>query len=230
MVTLALAALDQTIVATALPRIVGDLGGITQYSWVFTAYMLTSTVTVPLYGKLGDVYGRKYLFMLAIVVFLIGSALCGAAQTMTQLVLFRALQGIGAGGLFPLSLAVIGSIVPPRDRGRYQGLIGAVFAAASIAGPAVGGFIVDNTTWRWVFLVNLPIGGLALVVIALTMPRRAPQTQHSIDWLGAGVLAAGTASLLMGLVWGGRDYGWGSAHVVGALALAAVLLGAFALI
>src|SRR6478752_7352677 len=148
MVTLLLAALDQTIVATALPRIVGDLGGITQYSWVFTAYMLTSTVTVPLYGKLGDVWGRKNLFLFAITVFLVGSALCGLATTMTQLVVFRAVQGVGAGGLFPLSLAVIGNIVPPRDRGRWQGLIGAVFAASSIIGPAVGGFIVDNASWR----------------------------------------------------------------------------------
>jgi EmrB/QacA subfamily drug resistance transporter len=230
MVTLALAALDQTIVATALPRIVGDLGGITQYSWVFTAYMLTSTVTVPLYGKLGDVYGRKRLFLLSIVVFLIGSALCGAAQSMTQLVVFRAIQGIGAGGLFPLSLAVIGNIVPPRDRGRWQGLIGAVFAASSIVGPAVGGFIVDNTTWRWVFFVNLPVGGLALLVISLTMPRRAPLTEHAIDWLGAGILAAGTGSLLLGLVWGGRQYPWGSGHVVAALAAAALLLVVFGLV
>ncbi|HEY1513394.1 MAG TPA: MFS transporter, partial [Gaiellaceae bacterium] len=227
MVTLALAALDQTIVATALPRIVGDLGGITQYSWVFTAYMLTSTVTVPLYGKLGDVYGRKQLFLFSIVVFLIGSALCGAAQSMTQLVVFRAIQGVGAGGLFPLSLAVIGNIVPPRDRGRWQGLIGAVFAASSIIGPAVGGFIVDNTTWRWVFFVNLPVGGLALLVISLTMPRRAPLTDHAIDWLGAGILAAGTGSLLLGLVWGGRQYPWGSGHVVLALAAAVVLLVVF---
>jgi EmrB/QacA subfamily drug resistance transporter len=228
MVTLLLAALDQTIVATALPRIVSDLGGITQYAWVFTAYMLTSTVCVPLYGKLGDVYGRKYLFMFAIVVFLVGSALCGLAQGMTELVLFRAIQGVGAGGLFPLSLAVIGAIVPPRDRGRWQGLIGAVFAASSIAGPAVGGFIVDNTTWRWVFLVNLPVGGLALVVIWLTMPRRAPLTEHSIDWLGAAVLAAGTAALLLGLVWGGSDYAWTSGHVLVALGGAAALLAAFA--
>jgi EmrB/QacA subfamily drug resistance transporter len=227
MVTLALAALDQTIVATALPRIVGDLGGITQYSWVFTAYMLTSTVTVPLYGKLGDVYGRKQLFLFSIVVFLIGSALCGAAQSMTQLVVFRAIQGVGAGGLFPLSLAVIGNIVPPRDRGRWQGLIGAVFAASSIIGPAVGGFIVDNTTWRWVFFVNLPVGGLALLVISLTMPRRAPLTDHAIDWLGAGILAAGTGSLLLGLVWGGRQYPWGSGHVVLALAAAVMLLVVF---
>jgi EmrB/QacA subfamily drug resistance transporter len=230
MVTLALAALDQTIVATALPRIVGELGGITQYSWVFTAYMLTSTVTVPLYGKLGDVYGRKKLFLFSIVVFLIGSALCGAAQSMTQLVVFRAIQGIGAGGLFPLSLAVIGNIVPARDRGRWQGLIGAVFAASSIIGPAVGGFIVDNTTWRWVFFVNLPVGGLALLVISLTMPSRAALTEHAIDWLGAGVLAAGTGALLLGLVWGGRQYTWGSAHVVGALAAAFILLVVFGLV
>jgi EmrB/QacA subfamily drug resistance transporter len=230
MVTLLLAALDQTIVATALPRIVSDLGGITQYSWVFTAYMLTSTVTVPLYGKLGDVYGRKNLFLFSIVVFLLGSALCGLATTMTQLVLFRAVQGIGAGGLFPLSLAVIGNIVPPRDRGRWQGLIGAVFAASSIAGPAIGGFIVDSTTWRWIFFVNLPVGGLALIVISLTMPRRAPQTRHPIDWLGAAVLAVGTASLLMGLVWGGKQYGWTSGHVLGSLVLAAVLLVLFAFV
>ena len=230
MVTLALAALDQTIVATALPRIVGDLGGITQYSWVFTAYMLTSTVTVPLYGKLGDVYGRKNLFLLSIVVFLIGSALCGAAQSMTQLVVFRAVQGIGAGGLFPLSLAVIGNIVPPRDRGRWQGLIGAVFAASSIVGPAVGGFIVDNTTWRWVFFVNLPVGGLALLVITLTMPRRAGRTEHSIDWLGAGILAAGTGALLLGLVWGGRQYPWGSGQVIVSLVSAVALLVLFAFV
>ena len=230
MVTLALAALDQTIVATALPRIVGDLGGITQYSWVFTAYMLTSTVTVPLYGKLGDVYGRKILFLLSIVVFLIGSALCGAAQSMTQLVVFRAVQGIGAGGLFPLSLAVIGNIVPPRDRGRWQGLIGAVFAASSIVGPAVGGFIVDNTTWRWVFFVNLPVGGLALLVITLTMPRRAGRTEHSIDWLGAGILAAGTGALLLGLVWGGRQYPWGSGQVIVSLVSAVALLVLFAFV
>ena len=225
MVTLLLAALDQTIVATALPRIVSDLGGITQYSWVFTAYMLTSTVTVPLYGRLGDVHGRRPLLLIAISIFLVGSALCGFAQGMTQLIVFRAIQGIGAGGLFPLSLAVIGSIVPPRDRGRWQGLIGAVFASASIIGPAVGGFIVDNASWRWVFLVNLPVGGLALAVISLTMPRRAVRAEHSIDWLGAGLLAAGTAALLLGLVWGGRDYPWSSGHVLGAFAVSAVVLG-----
>jgi MFS family permease len=148
---------------------------------------------------------------------------------MTQLVIFRAIQGIGAGGLFPLSLAVIGVLVPPRDRGRWQGLIGAVFAASSIAGPAIGGLIVDNTTWRWVFLVNLPVGGIALAVIMLTMPRRAPQEQHAIDWLGAGVLAAGTASLLLGLVWG-SEHGWDSGRVQVALAAAGGFAAAFALV
>jgi EmrB/QacA subfamily drug resistance transporter len=228
MVTMLLAALDQAIVATALPRIVSDLGGITQYAWVFTAYMLTSTVTVPLYGKLGDVYGRKYLFLFAICVFLVGSALCGLAQGMTQLVIFRAVQGIGAGGIIPLAIAVTGSIVPPRDRGRYQGLTGAVFVAASVLGPALGGFIVDHTTWRWIFFVNLPIGVVALLVIWFTMPRRAPQTEHAIDWLGAGVLAAATASLLLGLVWGGED-GWTDGRVLVALAAAGVLVCTFAI-
>jgi EmrB/QacA subfamily drug resistance transporter len=230
MLTLMLAALDQTIVATALPKIVSDLGGITQYSWVFTAYMLTSTVAVPVYGRLGDVHGRRPLMLLAVTLFLIGSALCGAAQNMTELVVFRGVQGLGAGGLFPLTLAVIGGIVPPRDRGRWQGLIGSVFASASIIGPAVGGFIVDSTSWRWIFLVNLPVGGIALAVISATMPRRAVRAQHEIDWLGAGLLAAGTASLLLGLVWAGRDYAWGSGHVIGALGAAAGVLAVFAVV
>jgi EmrB/QacA subfamily drug resistance transporter len=229
MVAIFLAALDQTIVATALPKVVSDLGGITQYSWVFTAYMLASTVTVPLYGKLGDVYGRKRLFLFAIVVFLVGSALCGLAQNMTQLVAFRAVQGIGAGGLIPLAIAVVGVIVPPRDRGRYQGLIGAVFGSASIIGPALGGFIVDNTTWRWIFYVNLPVGGLALAVVSATMPRRAALTDRSIDWIGAALLALSSTALLLGLVWGGRDYPWASAHVLGALGAAVVIFAAFLL-
>src|SRR5213079_1974944 len=175
---------DQTIVATSLPHIVSELGGLSQYSWIFTAYMLATTVTVPLYGKLGDIYGRKPLFLVSISIFLAGSALCGLAQNMPELIVFRAVQGLGAGGLFPLSLATVGEIVPPRDRGRYQGLIGAVFAAASIIGPAVG--------------------GLALVVIVLTMPKTAARLEHAIDWTGAALLGAGSAALLLGLVWGGR--------------------------
>jgi EmrB/QacA subfamily drug resistance transporter len=229
MVALLLAALDQTIVATALPRVVSELGGITQYSWVFTAYMLGSTVTVPLYGRLGDVYGRKPLFIVSISIFLLGSALCGAAQNMVQLVVFRAIQGVGAGGIFPLTLAMVGMIVPPRDRGRYQGLIGSVFAAASIIGPLIGGFIVDNASWRWIFYVNLPVGGVALAVILVTMPKRPFKQEHYIDWLGSGILALGTSSLLLGLVWGGRDYPWLSPQVLGALTAAAVLLALFGL-
>ena len=228
MVTLLLASLDQTIVATALPRIVSDLGGLSQYSWVFTAYMLASTVTVPLYGKLGDVHGRRPLFLVAIGVFLAGSALCGIAQSMWQLVLFRGVQGLGAGGLFTLAIATVGVIVPPRDRGRYQGLIGAVFAAGSILGPLIGGLIVDHTTWRWIFYVNLPIGGVALAVVAVTMPRRALRLEHSIDWGGAALVGGGTSALLLGLVWGGRDYPWLSTHVVGALGASLLLLLVFA--
>jgi EmrB/QacA subfamily drug resistance transporter len=227
MVVVLLAALDQTIVATALPRIVSDLGGLSSYSWVFTAYLLASTVTVPIYGKLGDVYGRRPLFLVAIPIFLAGSALCGLAQSMTQLVVFRAIQGVGAGGLIPLALATVAYIVPTRDRGRYQGLIGATFAAASIIGPALGGLIVDHTTWRWLFYVNLPVGGLALVVISATMPRRAPRREHSIDYVGAALLAAGTTALLLGLVWGGREYPWLSLEVLGALAAAVIVLVAF---
>ena len=230
MVALLLAALDQTIVATALPKVVSDLGGITQYSWVFTAYMLGSTVTVPLYGKLGDAHGRKPLFIVAIVIFLVGSALCGLSQNMWQLVVFRAVQGVGAGGLFPLTLAMVGMIVPPRDRGRYQGLIGSVFAGASIIGPLIGGFIVDNASWRWIFYVNLPVGALALIVILVTMPRRPYRQDHSIDWLGAGILAAGTTALLLGLVWGGNEYPWGSPEVVVALGGAAFFLAVFAVV
>jgi EmrB/QacA subfamily drug resistance transporter len=229
MVTLLLAALDQTIVATALPKVVSDLGGISQYSWVFTAYMLGSTVTVPLYGKLGDVHGRKPLFMIAITIFLVGSMLCGLAQNMVELVIFRAVQGVGAGGLFPLTLAMVGMIVPPRDRGRYQGLIGSVFAASSIIGPLIGGFIVDNFSWRWIFYVNLPVGIAAMAVIMVTMPRRRTKQDHSIDWAGAGILALGTTALLLGLVWGGREYSWHSPQVVGALLASVGLLAFFAL-
>ncbi len=225
-----LAALDQTIIATALPHIVSDLGGVASYSWAITGYLLAATVAAPLAGKLADVHGRRTVFLAAIGIFVVGSALCGTAQDMTQLVVFRGLQGLGAGGIFPLALATVGGIVPPRERGRYQGLVGATFAAASIAGPALGGFLVDQASWRWIFYVNLPVGAVAFVLVALTQPREARRAGRSVDYPGAVVLAGGTAALLLGLVWGGRDYAWGSAEVIGAFAAAAVLLVVFALV
>lgn len=229
-VTLFFATLDQTIVVTALPTIVADIGGIDSYSWVVTAYMLAITVTVPLYGKLVDVYGARPLFVGAISVFLAGSALCGFAETMTQLVVFRSLQGIGAGGLVPLALSTVGGLVPPRERGRYQGLIGATFAAAAIGGPPLGGFIVDNASWRWIFYVNLPLGALALVVVALTLPREPRRRERSVDYPGAVTLGAGTGAFLLALVWGGHQYEWASAPVLGAFAAVVALLAVFALV
>ena len=227
MLALLLAALDQTIVATALPRIVTELGGLTSYSWVITGYVLASAVTVPLYGKLGDIYGRRLLYIVAISIFLVGSVLCGLAQSLGELIAFSVVQGMGAGGLFALAHATIGVIVPPRDRGRYQGLIGATFAAGSIIGPALGGLIVDHASWRWVFYVNLPVGAVALAVIAIAIPKRTQKRQHSLDLLGAMLLAGGTSSLLLGLVWGGEVHPWVSAQVLGAFAAAVVLLAAF---
>jgi EmrB/QacA subfamily drug resistance transporter len=230
MLALLLASLDQTIVATALPTIVSDLGGLHLYSWAFTAYVLAMTVTVPLYGKLGDIHGRRLLYIVAISIFLVGSVLCGLAQNFGQLIAFRVVQGMGAGGLFALALATIGVIVPPRDRGRYQGLIGATFAAGSIIGPALGGLIVDHASWRWVFYVNLPVGAVALAVIAIAIPKRTQRREHSLDLLGATLLAGGTTSLLVGLVWGGQEHPWGSAQVLGAFAAGVALLAAFVIV
>ncbi|GGP90179.1 EmrB/QacA family drug resistance transporter [Streptomyces virginiae] len=226
---LLIAALDQTIVSTALPTIVSDLGGMAHLSWVVTAYMLAATAATPLWGKLGDQYGRKKLFQYAIVLFLIGSALCGLAQDMPQLIGFRALQGLGGGGLIVLSMAIVGDIVPPRERGRYQGLFGGVFGATSVLGPLLGGLFVDNLSWRWVFYINLPIGLVALVVIAAALHIPARPSKHTIDYLGTFLIAC-VATCLVLVASLGATWGWGSARIIGVAVLGVLLLAAFLLV
>jgi EmrB/QacA subfamily drug resistance transporter len=222
-----LAALDQTIVSTALPTIVGDLGGLNHLSWVVTSYLLASTASAPLYGKLGDMYGRKPVFLAAILIFLAGSMLSGLSQSLEQLVGFRALQGIGAGGLMVGAQAIIADIVSPRDRGRYIGLIGGVFAVASVAGPLLGGFLVEAISWRWIFYVNLPIGALAVLVVALRLHLHTPAQRHAVDYLGAALLTACVSAFILVTTWGGNEYAWGSPVIVGLAAAAVVLLAAF---
>ncbi|WP_371773372.1 DHA2 family efflux MFS transporter permease subunit [Streptomyces sp. NBC_01438] len=222
-----LAALDQTIVSTALPTIVSDLGGLEHLSWVVTAYLLASTAATPLWGKLGDQYGRKRLFQIAIVIFLIGSALCGIAQNMPQLIGFRALQGLGGGGLIVLSMAIVGDIVPPRERGKYQGLFGAVFGMTSVLGPLLGGFFTEQLSWRWVFYINLPIGVIALAVIAAVLHIPVRRTKHTIDYLGTFLIASVATCLVLVASLGGTTWAWGSAQIIGLAVLSVLLLVAF---
>ena len=227
MLGLLLAALDQTIVSTALPTIVGELGGLDHLSWVVTSYILASTISTPLHGKLGDLYGRKRLFQLAICIFLVGSMLCGLAQNMPQLIGFRGLQGLGAGGLIVGAQAIIGDIVPMRERGRYQGYMGGVFALSSVVGPLLGGFFVDSLSWRWVFYVNVPVGAVALAVIAAVLHQPARRVSHRLDVLGAALLAAGAGCLTLGVTWGGTQYPWRSAEIFGLFVAGAVLIAVF---
>lgn len=225
-----LGALDQTVVGPAMPKIIGELNGFEHYAWVFTAYMLTSTISVPIFGKLGDMYGRKWFFVVGIVTFLVGSMLCGVAQDIWQLIAFRALQGLGGGIMFSNAFTIIGDLVPPAERGRWQGLFGGVWGLASVFGPTAGGYITDNLNWRWVFYVNLPVGLVALAVLLTTFPniRHAHQVRKSIDWLGALTLCASMVPLLVALSLGGsKDWAWGSFNTIATLVVAAVFLVVF---
>jgi EmrB/QacA subfamily drug resistance transporter len=227
MLAMLLAALDQTIVSTALPRIATDLKSLNRISWVATAYLLTSAVSTPLYGKIGDLFGRKKIFQFAIIVFLIGSALSGLSQNMDQLIAFRAVQGLGAGGLMSQVLAIIGDIIPPRQRGRYQGYFVGTWALASIIGPLLGGFLTDSLSWRWIFYVNIPIGLIALTAIAARLHLPVRKTEHRLDLLGALTLGVGVTCLLLVTVLGGITYGWLSAPIIGLSVAALVLIAWF---
>jgi EmrB/QacA subfamily drug resistance transporter len=230
LLTLIIAMLDQLVVSTALPRIVGDLGGLNHLAWVVTAYVLASTITTPLYGKLGDLYGRKRLLMIAIIIFLVGSALSGLSHTMDELIAFRALQGLGAGGLMVGAIATIGDMVSPRERGQYMGYMMAAMMLAMIAGPLVGGYITDSLSWRWIFYINMPIGGAALVYLWATMhlPRR--RVEHRVDYLGAAVIAIGATAIVLLTTWGGTQYAWGSWEILLLAAITAASIGAFFLV
>lgn len=226
-----LASLDQTIVGTAMPHIITDLQGFDRYTWVTTAYLLTSTVMVPIYGKLSDIFGRKPIFLIGVVLFLVGSAASGASQSMNQLIAFRAFQGLGAAALMPIAMAVVGDLFTPRERGKWQGITGGVFGLSSILGPTAGGWITDNTSWRWVFYVNLPIGIIALLVLIFLMPtlRSKNAGKASIDYLGALLLIAGTVPLLLGFTWAGSQYDWLSWQIISMFSGAVVFLALFIL-
>lgn len=215
MLALMLAALDQNIVATALPRIASDFGGLAHLSWVVTAFMVASTMTTPLYGKLSDTYGRKPAFFVSITIFLVGSVMCGLSDSMTSLIVNRAIQGLGAGGLITLAQTVIGDLVPPRERGRYQGLFAGVFAVCSVTGPLLGGVITDHLSWRWIFYVNLPVGALAMLLIGVGLKHRPRGLVHRLDYGGALLLSVATCCALLALSWGGNTYAWVSPVIFG---------------
>lgn len=225
-----LTALDQTVVGTAAPRILADLNGFSQYAWVATAYLLASTVTMPIYGKLSDMYGRRPFFLGGMLIFLAGSALAGASHTMTQLIVFRALQGVGGGAIMPIVSSIIGDVFPPAERGKWQGMTVGVWGIASILGPPVGGWITDQWGWRWVFYINMPIGIIALALTAFTLKRQLAPQRHAVDYLGALALAAATVPLLLAFSWAGTQYAWTSPIILGLLLFAVLMIGAFLLI
>jgi EmrB/QacA subfamily drug resistance transporter len=222
-----LGALDQTIVSTALPTIVGELGGLENLSWVVTSYLLTSTIVVPLYGKFGDLFGRKIVIQASILIFLAGSILCGVAQDMTQLIVLRALQGLGGGGLMVVTMAAIADVIPPAERGRYQGLFGGVFGLATVVGPLLGGFIVEHLSWRWIFYINVPLGALALVVIGIVFKPHVAHVRHKIDYMGAAFLAASLTCIILFTSQGGTSLPWSSPQLWFTLALGIITLGGF---
>jgi EmrB/QacA subfamily drug resistance transporter len=222
-----LAMLDQLVVGTALPRIVGSLGGVSHLSWVVTAYTLASTITTPFYGKLGDMYGRKKFFIASIVIFLAGSALSGLSTSMAELITFRAIQGLGAGGLMVGAIATIGDIVPPRERGRYMSYMMVVMMLATIGGPLVGGWITDAFSWRWIFYINLPLGGAALVYLIATLHPPVRRVEHRIDYLGGVLLAIVATAIILIATWGGTEYHWASAPILGLIVLAVAALAGF---
>lgn len=222
-----LAALDSTIVATALPTIVGELGGLEHLAWVVTGYVLAQTVVTPVYGKLGDMFGRKHVLQAAIVIFLIGSALCGLSRDMTQLILFRVVQGLGGGGLIVTAQATIADVVSPRDRGKYQGIFGAVFGLASIAGPLIGGYFTTHWTWRWIFYVNIPIGILALIVLSATLPDTAQRRSHRVDYIGAALLAAALTCITLTTELGGTTFAWISPVILSLVAASIIAIVLF---
>lgn len=228
MLALLLAALDQTIISTAMPTILGELGGLDQFVWVFSAYLIANVVSMPIFGKLGDMYGRKLFFLLGLIVFMIGSALCGTSESMLQLIIYRAIQGIGGGALMPLTFTIVFDIFPPEKRGKAQGLFGAVFGISSVLGPLAGAYFTDYVNWQWIFYINLPLGVVSLILISLFYHPVLPKNKNlKVDWLGTLVFAASISALMLGLELGGKDYAWNSPVIIGLFVAAAVLFVGF---
>jgi EmrB/QacA subfamily drug resistance transporter len=227
LVTLFFSSLDQTVVSTAMPVIIGDLKGLDIYAWVFTAYLITSAVTVPIYGKLSDVYGRKPFYVFGLGVFMVGSALSGQSHSMIELIIFRGLQGIGAGAMLSMPRATIGDIFNPRERGRWMGVLSMAFGLSAIIGPFLGGWITEHLGWQWVFYINLPVAALALAGILYALPRVRTEHQAQVDWLGTGLLVLGLVPMLLAFTWAGNQYPWGSPVIIGLFAFSAVVLALF---